>query len=114
MKKSSVPKLIAALGVILAFNTFASGLTILNRTNYPIEVSGIVGTHISKTLIEPGNGKTQVHGGKNYIMHLMLVNPASKNYYNNIILRKNKNKVTAFSLYRKEKITVKKDEVVLG
>ncbi len=113
MKKLFIWGVMTFFGIIISLNGYTQTLNIENKTPYCVMVSGIVGARVTKTLLKPNVGKSILDSSKNSIVHLMVIIPGNRNYYDNILLREHYNKLSVISLYKKEKIRYSKHQIIL-
>lgn len=90
---------------LLAVGAFAGSITLKNDTNYPMEVSGMVGLTATVNPV-PAYGKTVISNMKQHgIAHLMFIDGTKNAYAGNVVLKKTAG-WKAVSLY--QHITIKK------
>jgi hypothetical protein len=96
----------------VSLGAYAAPISIRNQSDFPVEVSGSVDASSSQALIQPTESAT-LEMTENSITHLMLIAHDNTGYQDSVLVRMVDGKLSAVSLYGKQKITHDDYQVVL-
>ena len=101
------------IGLMPVLNAFGVTVDIQNKTTDEMFVSGMVGTTININPIRQNLGKATLISDRNSVSHLLLKQPDSKSYYDNILVKVTNNEVYAVSLYKKAKVSFNQNRIIV-